>query len=54
VEKEYCAPDSTPLSVETVPRPSLIPPSQCAEPLRFICYVLLLWLDELLAQNRER
>src|SRR5919107_4003744 len=36
VLKEYCAPSSTPLSVETVPLPSLMPPCHTAEPVRFI------------------
>jgi hypothetical protein len=38
VLKEYCAPLSTPLSVETVPLPSLRPPCQMAEPLLFMSF----------------
>jgi len=36
VLNEYCVPESTPLSVETVPLPSLRPPSQWADALRFM------------------
>src|SRR5579862_8764867 len=36
VENEYCAFESTPLSVETVPLPSLSEPFQTAEALRII------------------
>jgi hypothetical protein len=36
VLKEYFTSESTPLSVETVPRPSLRPPRQRAEPVRFM------------------
>jgi hypothetical protein len=36
VLNEYCVLDSTPLSVDTVPLPSLRPPFHTADPLRFI------------------
>src|SRR6185369_9878888 len=36
VLNEYCVFDKTPLSVDTVPLPSLRPPFQTADPLRFI------------------
>ncbi len=36
VLKEYWVFDNTPLSVETVPLPSLRPPFHTAEPFRFI------------------
>ncbi len=42
VENEYCVSLSTPLSVEIEPFPSLSPPSQTADALRFIlssCHV---------------
>src|SRR5208282_2032575 len=40
VENEYCAFESTPLSVEIVPLPSLSEPFQTAEALRIICVFL--------------
>src|ERR1700722_16024495 len=40
VEKEYCVFDSTPLSVEIFPLPSLIEPFHTAEALRIMCSLL--------------
>src|ERR1044072_4573938 len=43
VPNEYCAPSTTPLSVETVPLPSLRPPCHTAEPVRFILFSFFLF-----------
>ena len=36
VLKEYCVSERTPLSEETIPRPSFSPPVHTADPLRFM------------------
>src|SRR5256714_1622145 len=45
VLNEYCVCSSTPLSVEIVPLPSLRPPCQTAEALRFIGFSYLFVID---------
>src|SRR2546421_2516360 len=52
VLKEYCVSESTPLSVETAPWPSLKPPRQTAEPFRFMSPPP--YLSESSLRTRER
>src|SRR5580693_1643975 len=47
VEKEYCALESVPLSVEIFPLPSFKDPCQTAEALRTIfCFLLVGWMND--------